>query len=360
RVELGEVEYHLRTLPGVSDAFVQARGEAGISELLAWLVVPGGSAVSVADVREALKSNVPNYMLPAKVVCLQRLPLNASGKVDVNALPLPEDADSQPAGQQHTLLQTKPEQDLARLYATVLGLTGNAIHGIDRTANFFSLGGDSIRAIQLVSLARSEGYHFTLKDIFASETLAGLAAATTVVPCVATELVLFSGPMSPTQLWWLDQTGAPVNHFNLSSVFRVSEPVDVTVLRSALDDLLALHPALRLTLNMQTRQQRIRDKGQYVLREFAAVQSRQQCWQELQHAIDLESGVLLAVGVASQAEVSYLAIVVHHIAADEVSGCLFAENLQRLYHKHLAQNLQTTQHGSISNLMQQPVQEALG
>ncbi|MDO9520173.1 MAG: amino acid adenylation domain-containing protein [Pseudohongiella sp.] len=360
RVELGEVEYHLRTLPGVSDAFVQARGEAGISELLAWLVVPAGSAASVADVREALKGNVPNYMLPAKVVCLQRLPLNASGKVDVNALPLPEDADSQPAGQQHNLLQTKPEQDLARLYATVLGLTVNAAHGIDRDANFFSLGGDSIRAIQLVSLARSEGYHFTLKDIFASETLAGLAAAANVVPRVATELVLDSGPMSPTQLWWLDQTGVPANHFNLSSVFKVAEPVDVAVLRAALDDLLALHPALRLTLDMQTHQQRIRDKGQYVLREFAAGQSRQRCWQELQHAIDLDSGVLLAVGVVSQADVSYLAIVVHHIAADEVSGRLFAENLQRLYHKHLTQNLQATQPGSISNVMQQPVQEALG
>lgn len=360
RVELGEVEYHLRTLPGVSDAFVQARGEAGISELLAWLVVPTGSAVSVADVREALTGNVPNYMLPAKVVCLQRLPLNASGKVDVSALPLPEDAYDQPASQQHIQLQTQPEQDLARLYATVLGLTGNAIHGIDRDANFFSLGGDSIRAIQLVSLARSEGYHFTLKDIFASETLAGLAATATVVPRVATELALGSGPMSPTQLWWLDQTGAPAKHFNLSSVFRVAEPVDVVVLRAALDDLLALHPALRLTLDMQTHQQSIRDKGQYVLREFTAGQLRQQCWQELQHAIDLESGVLLAVGVASQAEVSYLAIVVHHIAADEVSGRLFAENLQRLYHKYLIQNLQNTQPGSISNLMQQPVQEAMG
>lgn len=355
RVELGEVEYHLRMLPDVSDAFVQARGEAGVSELLAWLVMPAGSSATVANVRDALRGSVPNYMLPAKVVCLQRLPLNASGKVDVNALPLPEDTENEPIGEPHARLLTSAERDLARLYATVLGLTGSAAHAIDREANFFSLGGDSIRAIQLVSLARSDGYHFTLKDIFASETLAGLAATAAVVPQVAKEAALRTGPLSPTQLWWLDQTGMPANHFNLSGVFRVPEPVDMTALRAALDDMLQLHPALRLTLDIQTQQQSISDKGQYVLREVAEGQSRQQCWQELQNAIDLKSGILLAVGVASVENVSYLAFVVHHIAADEVSGRLFAENLTRLYQGHV-----TRQRGDNVDPVQQPVGEALG
>lgn len=358
RVELGEVEYHLRTVPGITDAFVQARGPAGSSELVAWLVAPPGTNHTVGAVRDVLKASVPNYMLPAKVVCVERLPLNASGKVNVSALPLPEDADADglPAGQLQGRLVGKAEQDLAQLYASVLGLTGSAALAIDREANFFSLGGDSIRAIQLVSLARSGGYHFTLKDIFASENLAGLAAVATITPLAVSEAASLSGPLSPTQMWWLDQCGAPANHFNLSSVFRVAGRIDVKALRATLDELLELHPALRLSLDTETRQQHISDTGRYVLREVEAGQSRQHCWQELQQAIDLPAGILLAVGVANETEASYLAVVVHHLAADEVSGRLFGENLARLYPCHLAR-----QRGEArSVVVQEPVREVLG
>jgi len=361
RVELGEVEHHLRSLPGVLDAFVQARGAAGSSELVAWLVGPGAIGSTVGVVREALKGSVANYMLPAKIVHIERLPLNASGKVDVNALPLPEDTDTgdTPAGQLHG----KAEQDLASLYAAVLGLTGSAALTIDREANFFSLGGDSIRAIQLVSQARASGYHFTLKDIFASETLAGLAATAAVTAVVASEEALQSGPLSPTQHWWLEQCGPPVDHFNLSSVFRIAEPVDLNVLRRVLDELMELHPALRLTLDADTQVQSIRGTGSYVLRTVEAGQSRQQCWLELQQAIDLQAGVLLAVGVAAEADTSYLAVVVHHLAADEVSGRLFAQNLERLYQRHLAAQRGTaTPEGHIdaTSTARNPVREALG
>ncbi|HEY0964059.1 MAG TPA: amino acid adenylation domain-containing protein [Pseudomonadales bacterium] len=371
RVELGEVEHHLRTLPGVADAFVQARGPTGGSELVAWLVADAapGSGTNVAAVRAALQGRLPNYMLPAKVVCVPSLPLNASGKVDASALPLPEsvEVDAVEPG----LLHGKAEQDLARLYATVLGLTGSAALAIDRDANFFALGGDSIRAIQLVSLARSAGYHFALRDLFASETLAGLAASAMVASTVAPEALLRRGPLSPTQLWWLDRPGMPANHFNLSSIFTVAGAIDTTLLRATLDELLELHPALRLELDAVTGEQRINDTGRYVLREVGTGQSRQQCWQELQQAIDLRAGVLLAVGVAagelaggatvgaSAAEqgeqTSHLAVVVHHLAADEISGRLFAENLARLYQRNRARR-----HGEAVGTAHEPVREALG
>lgn len=353
RVELGEVEFQLRTLPEVSDAFVLNRGNAGSSELVAWLVVPAQTCLTVATVRDGLKGRVLNYMLPAKVVCLQRLPLNASGKVDIHALPQPEDNDGSSASVGQLL--GKAEQDLASLYASVLGLTGSAAKAIDRDANFFSLGGDSIRAIQLVSLARSDGYQFTLKDIFASETLAGLAASATVSAPVESEANLLVGPLSPTQLWWLDQSDMPCNHFNLSSVFRIAGSIDMTALRAALDELLTLHPALCLRLDTQAHEQSIPGPGRYELREVQAGQSRQQCWQGLQKAIDLNKGILLAVGVAAEGDTTWLAIVVHHIAADEVSGRLFGENLERLY-KHYVGDPKAAS----SSAKRQPMREALG
>jgi amino acid adenylation domain-containing protein/FkbH-like protein/non-ribosomal peptide synthase protein (TIGR01720 family) len=359
RVELSEVEFHLRTLPDVTDAFVQARGDAGSSELVAWLVVSADTHLSVAGVRDALKDSVPNYMLPAKVVRVARLPLNASGKVDVNALPMPENADvddatTVEAGKEQ--LHGQAELDMAKMYASVLGLSSNAI---GRDVNFFSLGGDSIRAIQLVSLARSEGYHFTLKDIFASETLAGLAASAARTATAEIEPVLPVAPLSPTLHWWLEQCGNAADHFNLSSVFRVSTPIDMKALRATLDALLELHPALRLTLDPASQQQHLSADGRYVLLEAAGGQSRLHCWQQLQKSISLKEGVLLAVGVATEAGESYLAVVVHHIAADEVSGRLFTENLQRVYHTHLAGTAMAQRDSASTGGVQQPMQEAL-
>jgi amino acid adenylation domain-containing protein/FkbH-like protein/non-ribosomal peptide synthase protein (TIGR01720 family) len=334
RVELGEVEYHLRALPGIADAFVQARGTAGSSELIAWLVAPTGS-YDVVALRAALQGIVPQYMMPAKVVCVERLPLNASGKVDARALPLPEatEAAAAPGAQQP---QGKAEQDLAQLYASVLGLAENGALAIDRNANFFALGGDSIRAIQLVARARAAGYHFTVKDMFASDTLAGLAASAGTLAVAAPAALLQRGPMSPTQRWWLEQVGKPADHFNLSSVFRIAAAVDMMALREALDALCELHPALRLALDTDAQQQYLRAKADYVLRVSADGQPRAQLWSELQQAIDLQAGILLAVGVAPVGAATYLAVVVHHLAADEVSGRVFAANLERLYHQSLA------------------------
>lgn len=353
RVELAEVEYHLRRIPGVADAHVQARGDAGSSMLVAWLVLSEQRSMSLTDVREALQGTVPNYMLPARLMCLERLPLNASGKVDVRALPLPDAADSDVA--ETAQLHGRVEQELAALYAKALGLPESAASGIDRSANFFSLGGDSIRAIQLVSLARAAGYHFALKDLFASETLAGLAALVATTTQDTTAAVLRSGPLSPTQLWWLDTCGRPANHFNLSSVFRVGTAVDVDALREALAALVDLHPALRLSLDSAAQQQRIRDKGSFLLQVGTAGQSRQQCWDALQQAIDLERGTLLAVAVVPETDATTLAVVVHHLAADEVSGRLFAENLVRAYQRSLLQR-----RGESTEAMPVPLQEALG
>jgi acyl-coenzyme A synthetase/AMP-(fatty) acid ligase len=90
RIELGEIEAALRAQPEVSEAVVVARAsESGEKRLVGYVVGRAGVEVNVGRVREQLQRQLPDYMVPSVVMVLERLPLNANGKVERQALPAP-------------------------------------------------------------------------------------------------------------------------------------------------------------------------------------------------------------------------------------------------------------------------------
>src|SRR4029077_2069690 len=125
-----------------------------------------------AALRAHVGHSLPDYMVPAAFVVLDRLPLTANGKLDRRALPTP---DLRPTGEQRGP-RTPQEEMLCALFAEVLGLERV---GIDD--NFFALGGDSIMSIQLVSRARQAGLLITPRAVFEHQTVAALAAAASPV-----------------------------------------------------------------------------------------------------------------------------------------------------------------------------------
>ncbi|MFE2053815.1 amino acid adenylation domain-containing protein, partial [Streptomyces sp. NPDC059459] len=161
RIELGEIEALLTTHPAVARAAVIVRDE----RLIAYTT---GETVTPEELRAHLVQSLPAYMIPAAFVALDALPLTANGKLDRKALPDPDwDGVSTSARGP----RTPHEEVLCRIFADVLGL-GRV--GIDD--DFFDLGGDSIRSLQLVAQARSEGASFTVRDVFEHRTVAVLAA----------------------------------------------------------------------------------------------------------------------------------------------------------------------------------------
>ncbi|WP_242902269.1 non-ribosomal peptide synthetase/MFS transporter [Actinomadura terrae] len=160
RVELGEVTAALRDLPEVDEAVVLPVGEGRSRRLAAWLT-PGG--VDVASVRAALRDRLPDYMVPAQFVPLERLPLNPNGKIDRAALPAPrvEATRSRPPG-------TPSEHRVAAAFAAVL-----EADGVGADDDFFALGGDSFAAVRAV---KEIGGGLRVIDLFTRPTVAGLAA----------------------------------------------------------------------------------------------------------------------------------------------------------------------------------------
>jgi amino acid adenylation domain-containing protein len=192
RIEPGEIEAALRTHSSVADAVVVAREDGGPRRLVAYVT---GDGIDGAALREHLRDRLPEYMLPAAVVALDRLPLTPNGKVDAAALPAPEvqatDADAADAEP-----RTETERALAEILAGVLRRGVVGIHD-----NFFELGGDSILCIQFVNRARKAGLHVTTRQVFLHQTVAGLAAVAEPVP-VETPIVpkLDRGELDPAAL----------------------------------------------------------------------------------------------------------------------------------------------------------------
>ncbi|MDY7092407.1 MAG: amino acid adenylation domain-containing protein [Acidobacteriota bacterium] len=183
RIELGEIEACLRAETAVAEAVVDVRRtadsspEAASARLVAW-VVPAPEAsqettqLDADALREALRQQLPEYMLPAVFVPLDEMPLTTAGKVDRRALPDPDPA-ARTTGREFVAPETPSEQTLAAMVEELLGVEGVGIYD-----SFFDLGGHSMLATQYLSRIRDAfEVELPLRTLFEAPTVASLAVS---------------------------------------------------------------------------------------------------------------------------------------------------------------------------------------
>ncbi|WP_028695082.1 non-ribosomal peptide synthetase [Pseudomonas cremoricolorata] len=170
RIELGEIEARLRDFPGVQDAVVVAhQGTAG-KQLVGYVAASAEPGLA-ALLRSALQAELPDYMVPAQIQVLARLPLNANGKIDRLALPAPSFK-----GREFVAPRTALEAALAAIWQEVL-----EVERVGVTDNFFELGGDSLRVLKVLSKVRGQpelGLQLKLRDLMGKPTIAELCGYT--------------------------------------------------------------------------------------------------------------------------------------------------------------------------------------
>jgi len=169
RIELGEIDAALGRIDGVAFAVtLGVDGPAGSPALVAYVVAEPTVELDAARLTAAAVRMLPSYMVPAAFVVMDAIPRNAVGKLDRTALPKPVFGADATA---YRAPSTPAEERLAAIFADVLGLDRV---GVDDS--FFALGGDSITAIKVMSLAKAHGMTVGPLQIFEHRTVAGLAA----------------------------------------------------------------------------------------------------------------------------------------------------------------------------------------
>jgi amino acid adenylation domain-containing protein len=171
RIEPGEVEAALTQEPSVREAVVIAREEQrGDKRLVAYVVLSDKSTVTTSILRNFLKDKLPNYMIPSAFVIMDSLPMTPNGKVDRNALPVPESVQEN-MEVPFVAPRTPVEEMLAGIWREVLGLKEVGIND-----NFFELGGHSLLATQVMSrLRKAFRVEVPLRSLFEMPTIEGLA-----------------------------------------------------------------------------------------------------------------------------------------------------------------------------------------
>ncbi|MBE4753751.1 amino acid adenylation domain-containing protein, partial [Corallococcus sp. ZKHCc1 1396] len=351
RIELGEIESALERHPQVRQAVVVVREDSpGDKRLVAYLVSPASQQpLSAADVRDFLKQQLPEYMLPAAFVLLDSLPLTSSGKVDRKALPTPDGALT--ASVEYVAPRNETEQQLCDIWAQVLGLKLVGIHD-----NFFELGGDSIISLQVVARARRAGLVLATRQLFQHQTVAQLALVAESTSEALREQGPVTGPvpLTPAQLQLLAHDPAHAHHFNQSVLLASSAALEPTVLEKALAFVVAHHDALRLRLNPQdsswAQENASPDEAPIHLLQVDLSSTPAS---EQSAALEVEASRVQASFVLAQAPLlraalfhlgdgqQRLLLVAHHLVIDGVSWRVLLEDLESAYHQ-LQQRLPVT------------------
>ncbi|MFH8609682.1 non-ribosomal peptide synthase/polyketide synthase [Streptomyces sp. NPDC018029] len=338
RIEPGEVEAALLDHPDVADAAVAARENAGRLMLVGYVVPATADRVpSPDDLRLALRRTLPDHMVPAAFVPLARIPRTTSGKTDRRALPAPP---AQPdSGTPYVAPRAGTEERLAAIWAEVLG-----VERVGARDNFFTLGGDSILSIQIVSRARQAGLALATKDVFRHQTVAELALCVReAAPQQDAVEEPAEAPLTPIQRWYLDGRDPGERRLRFTMTQRLELAPDTTgpTLRAATDALVRHHAALRTRFRRTAdgwRQDVLPEAPDGVFTRHDAVglddasleAEVQRLTDEAQAALDPTTGRVVSVLFFDRGpgQPGQLVVTAHHLVIDGVSWRILIADLE--------------------------------
>ena len=308
-------------------------------------VLHGESLSGVTEtLRNHLSRSLPDYMIPAFFVFLDKIPLTSNGKIDRKSLPAP-DLSLRQVGEEYVAPTTQIEQELCAIWSEVLRIEKIGIHD-----NFFRIGGDSIISIQIVAKARQKNIFFAVKDIFNSPTIGGLSLVAKTQEDLLTlkpEQGLVSGdiPLTPIQHWFFEQQLKNPHHYNQATLLQARHQIDASLLSQAFDLLVSHHDVLRCRYHqessgtwIQTNLSQEDLSSLWTVFDLSSV-SDQDLASHIEHqatllhqSLDIEKGPLLKVALFScGTRPSRLLIVIHHLAVDGVSWRILFEDFEGVY-----------------------------
>ncbi len=239
RIELGESENAICSIDSISQAVVVVRKNNEGRQLICAFYT--GAEVDAKDIRSHIGKKLPKYMLPHICTHLDEMPLTSSGKINRKALP---EVDLYAIDTDVEYVAPTTEKEIVLVSAI------QATLGIDKVGimdNFFDVGGDSLKAIELISKLERNGYHTDTKTIFECDTVKDLAEKLTATE-TEQEKFDYSGDIPATDAQMRVYTAQSMNSdsttYNVPYVFKVDN-IDIDCLQNAINKLIDRHESLR-------------------------------------------------------------------------------------------------------------------
>ena len=335
RIELGEIESRLRQYRFIDDVVVMDRKEeSGGSILVAFYT--SEQQLDEYDLASYCRERLPDYMVPVSFVFLPEMPKTPGGKIDRRTLAAMDIATSATEDGDFQQPQSPVEIEMARVWQEVLGRKEIGVN-----ENFFSIGGDSIKAIQIISRMNKVGYKLKMSDLFRHPVIAHLA------PMVqATKQKSDGGsvsgpiPLLPSQSEFFKKITIDSHHYNQAVMLEFTDHLDRAMVEKMFKQIQSHHDALRtvfrktengmaaeilderMLLHIEEFDLRGEDDADLALKNKA---------NDLHAQINLEHGPLMKLGLFQLMKGSRLLIVIHHLVVDGVSWRILFEDIAELY-----------------------------
>lgn len=354
RIELGEIESQLAQLSDVEASCVRLISRSAKKEalLVAYVVSSARESSTLEnEILDKLSALLPKYMVPERIMCVSNFPLNANGKIDKEALPLPEKLMKKKAIRNP---KTPIERGLIKACQRVLDIPAQDISLED---NFFQIGGHSLLAMKLVSLIRKQlDRDCPIKCVFEAATIGGLANEISALPSSyipslnLSEVTLASTSLlsfAQQRLWFIDQMQQGSPEYNMCGVYDVQGTFVPELAEHALMMLIKRHESLRTQYSEGAEYpvQKVLDTFNFYLERHdlsnLAPDIQEEQWQCILDNVattpfDLQNDLLLTacyvhLSKAEQGHRGRLILSIHHIAADGWSVAILEREFAALY-----------------------------
>jgi amino acid adenylation domain-containing protein/non-ribosomal peptide synthase protein (TIGR01720 family) len=343
RIEPAEIESRLLEKEEIKDVVVVAKEDENKEKHLCAYIV-STKELNTPELREWLSKTLPYYMVPLYMVRLESIPLTGSGKVDHKALPK---ADVKIADEKYNPPGNWIEEKLVEIWQEVL-----AIEKIGVTTNFFEIGGDSIKAIQVSARLKNYQLDLRVNDLFLHPTIRELAkyVQSPAMPdhgINAHEQGTVEGEvqLTPIQRWFFDHDFTDKHHFNHAIMLYSEKGFQETFVTKLFKKIIEHHDALRMVYKRKGTKVVQWNKGlEEPLVDLRVVDLKnrratvleneiEKTAHRIQRSIDLEKGPLLKLGLFKTDQGDHLLIVIYHLVVDGVSWRILFEDISRGYNQ---------------------------
>jgi len=330
RVELSEIEASLKERADIVEALAVVRTN-GMKQpgVYAYYIPtdgqPGGAPITESDLRHHLVARLPYYMIPLCFTPLERIPLTSNGKVDVDRLPVPQRDLPAPTPKTPS---SEMEVQLLHAWKKVLGKDDLSV-----TDNFYELGGDSIKAVQITSRLYNSGITLHARDILAYHTIEQICRYTAIThsrPAYEQGVAEGEKALSPIESWFFGQKLADAGFYNQSLLLVFHQKIEAHLVSASLKTLISHHDGLRM--NYHPQKNLLFYNNRHLQQDPAVTEISVEACQAFKSGFNIEKDLLIKAAIIRENGMrEMLFLTAHHLVTDGISWRVLLEDFRSVY-----------------------------